>query len=71
MVRDNKGQLTEYFVKNLGKGYTADSLKFALQKQGYSRTVIDQSFDEANRILSQRASSAPKEKPSISYEVVD
>jgi SOS response regulatory protein OraA/RecX len=70
MVRDNKGQLTEYFVKNLGKGYTPDSLKFALVKQGYSRTVIEQSLEEANKILAQKAP-AVREKPSINYEVVN
>lgn len=70
MGRDNKNLLTNYFVRNLGKGYTVDSLKFALARQGYSRTVIDQSLEEANKILSQRAP-VVKEKPSINYEVVD
>lgn len=56
--------------KNLLKGYTADSLKWALVKQGYSRTLISQAMEIANKEL---AESAPKikEKPVIKYEVID
>ena len=34
--RSSKEQLAEYFKRNLKKGYTADSLKWALINQGYS-----------------------------------
>ncbi|MFH1500675.1 MAG: hypothetical protein ABIE22_01900 [archaeon] len=61
-------QLANYIVKNLQKGYTPDSLKFALQNQGYSRAEIDRAIKVANESL---AKSAPKmiEKPVIKYEV--
>lgn len=67
---DYKEQLIDYFKKNLQKGYTSDSLKFSLVKQGYSRTAVDQAFMEANKVLAEKAP-AFKEKPFIKYEVLD
>lgn len=63
-------QLADYIKKNLAKGYTVDSLRFSLVKQGYSRTSIEKSIEMANQQL---ASSAPKmvEKPTITYQVLD
>ena len=56
--------------KNLKKGYTEDSLKFALIKQGYSRVIVEEAIKEAHLSL---ASEAPvlETKPSITYEVMD
>ncbi len=67
---DYKEQLIDYFKKNLQKGYTSDSLKFSLVKQGYSRTAVDQAFTEANKVLAEKAP-AFKEKPIINYELLD
>jgi hypothetical protein len=63
-------QLADHIKKNLAKGYTVDSLRFSLIKQGYSRTSIEKSIEMANQQL---ASAAPKmiEKPTISYQVLD
>ena len=60
-------QLADYIKKNLSKGYTLDSLKFALQNQGYSRSSIDRAIELANEQL---AKLAPKmiEKPVIKIE---
>lgn len=65
-----KARLAEYFKKNLKKGYTEESLRWALVNQGYSRTLIDSAFERAHKEL---AAEAPilKEKPIISYEVLD
>ena len=68
---DNKRELVDYFKKNLSKNYTADSLKFALVKQGYSRAAIDQAIEQANKELAENAPKLPKEKPVITYEVYD
>lgn len=68
---DNKRELIDYFKKNLSKNYTAESLKFALIKQGYSRAAIDQALEQANKELSERAPKIQKEKPIIRYEVYD
>lgn len=67
---DNKRQLVEYFKKNLSKNYTPDTLKFALITQGYSRAVIDEAIDIANKELAERAP-VLKEKPVIRHEVYD
>jgi SOS response regulatory protein OraA/RecX len=68
---DNKRELVDYFKKNLSKNYTAESLKFALINQGYSRAAIDQALEQANKELSENAPKLPKEKPIIKYEVYD
>ena len=67
---DNKRELVDYFKKNLAKNYTAEALKFALLKQGYSRVMIEQALEQANKEM---AAKAPviKEKPIIKYEIYD
>jgi hypothetical protein len=69
-IEEYKGKLAEYFKKNLKKGYTEDSLRWALVKQGYSRTLIDSALERTHKEL---AAEAPilKEKPEIKYEVLD
>lgn len=62
--------LVDYFKKNLKKGYTADSLKYALIRQGYPRVEINFALDTANKELAKEAPIL-KEKPKIDYEVVD
>ena len=63
-------QLADYIKKNVSKGYTADSLKYSLIKQGYSRTSVEKAIEMANKQL---ASQAPKmvEKPVVRFETVD
>lgn len=57
-------QLANYIKKNLSKGYTTDSLRWALVNQGYSRTAVSHAVNTANEQLSREA---PKmiEKPVI------
>ena len=68
--QDYKGQLVDYFKKNLKKGYPLESLKFALERQGYSRTSVEQAVKEANKELAKEAPKF-KEKPQITYEIID
>jgi hypothetical protein len=67
---DYKQQLVDYFVKNLSsKKYDAETLKFALINQGYSRVAVAQAYDEA---VKKMAKTAPEmEKPVIRHEVYD
>jgi Holliday junction resolvasome RuvABC DNA-binding subunit len=62
-------ELSDYFKKNLKKGYTKESLKWALVNQGYSRMEIEKAIKKAESDL---AASAPilKTKPEIKYEIV-
>jgi hypothetical protein len=63
-------ELTDYIIKNLKKGYTQDSLKWALINQGYSRMEVERAFKKSNHQL---ATKAPilKTKPKIKYELVE
>lgn len=63
-------ELTEYIKKNLKKGYTRESLKWALIEQGYSRFEVEKALKRADQKL---ASKAPvlKAKPEIKYEIVE
>ena len=66
-----KEQLVDYFMKNLSKNYTADALKFSLvSQQGYSRVVVDQALEEANKRLAEKAPEL-KEKPIIKHQYYD
>lgn len=60
-------QLANYIKKNISKGYTLDSLRVALQSQGYNRVSIEKAIKIANEQL---AKEAPKmvEKPFIKVE---
>lgn len=67
---DYKRKIIDYFKKNLSKGYTSDSLKWALIDQGYSRAIIEIALDQANKELAEKAPIL-KEKPVIKYEIID
>ena len=70
MAETYKTKLVDYFKRNLGKGYTSDSLKWALVNQGYSRTAVETAFEIANKELAVKAPIL-KEKPVIKYEIID
>ena len=63
-------KVVEYLRKNLKKGYTVESLKWALVRQGYSKTSVERAIIELNKEM---AKNAPvlKEKPIIKYEIID
>ncbi|MEK6800773.1 MAG: hypothetical protein AABY05_02470 [Nanoarchaeota archaeon] len=62
-------QLTAYIKSNLKKGYTTESLRWALVNQGYSRLEVAKSIIRAEQEL---ANQAPvlKTKPEIKYEAI-
>jgi hypothetical protein len=62
--------IVDYLKKNLTKGYTSESLKWALIKQGYSRTIVEKAIEQVNKELSEEAP-VLKEKPKIKYEIID
>ena len=70
MQEEYKQKLVRYFKKNLVKGYTVDSLRFALMSQGYSRTAVETALEQANKEI---AAKAPviEEKPRIKYEIIE
>ncbi|MEK6928288.1 MAG: hypothetical protein AABX11_07690 [Nanoarchaeota archaeon] len=67
---DYIGELAGYIKKNLKKGYTSDSLKYALINQGHSRLEVEKAIARAQ---TEQAREAPvlKTTPNITYEVLD
>ncbi|MBS3086267.1 hypothetical protein J4422_01045 [Candidatus Pacearchaeota archaeon] len=63
-------KLTDYIKKNLKKGYTLDSLRWALIGQGYSRTAVEKAVEQVNKELAKEAP-VLKEKPVIRHEILD
>ena len=70
MAENPQDRLKEYFKKNIRKGYTTESLKWALVRQGYSRTAVDRAIEHAHRELAEKAP-VLKEKPRIKYQILD
>ncbi|MBU0894359.1 MAG: hypothetical protein KKF48_04735 [Nanoarchaeota archaeon] len=66
----SKNKVVGYFKKNLSKGYTPDTLKYALFNQGYSRAIVEMALTQANKELAEKAPIL-KEKPIIKHEVLD
>jgi hypothetical protein len=65
-----KKKIIEYLKKNMRKGYPVITLKFALINQGYLRTMVDESIEQA---IKEMAKEAPvlKDKPQIEREIVE
>jgi hypothetical protein len=63
-------ELTDYIRKNLKKGYTKESLRWALLDQDYSKIEVDKALKRVDKEL---ADMAPilKTKPEITYELVE
>jgi hypothetical protein len=70
MAEDYKTRLVNYFKKNLKKGYPAQSLKWALINQGYSRILVENAMETVTKELSEKAPLI-KEKPKIVYTLID
>ena len=61
-------QLVKYIKKNLAKGYTVESLRWALINQGYTRSEVNKAIYNVNEELAKEAPKL-KEKPVIKVEV--
>lgn len=66
--KDYTQQLAEYIKKNISKGYTSESLRWALVSQGHSRVQVDKAVKFATE---QMAATAPKmvEEPVMSQQI--
>ncbi len=63
-------KLKNYVKKNLKKGYTQDSLKWALINQGYTRSIVERAIEDVNSELAEKAP-VLKSKPIIRYQIID
>lgn len=69
--RKNLGEeLVSYIKKNLRKGYTLDSLKWALIRQGYSKIEVEKAMKRAEIDLAHEAPQL-ESKPLIQYEILE
>ena len=59
-------KLVEYLRSNLAKGYSADSLKWALIRQGNSRVDVEYAIEQVKGEISKKI--AEQEKPKIAQE---
>jgi len=66
---DYIGELSEYVKKNLKKGYTKDSLKWALVSQGHSKIEVEKALKKVDLEMSREAPFL-KTKPEIVYDVI-
>jgi len=66
---DYVSKLCEYVRKNLKKGYTKDSLKWALVNQGYSRMEVEKAIRLVEIEMAQKAPILHA-KPAPTYEVI-
>lgn len=67
---DYKRKLVDYCKRNLSKGYTPETLRWALIGQGYIKTSVENALDQAQKELAEKAPIL-KDKPVIKYEVLD
>jgi len=67
--KDYLQQLADHIKKNLAKGYTLESLKFALLDQGYTRSVVERAFQNVHKELSARAPNVV-EAPVVKTEII-
>jgi len=62
--KDSSDGLKEYIRRNMKKGYTRESLKWALVSQGYSRIEIEKALKEVDvQIARETPRSQKKEEP--------
>jgi len=67
---DYIGELSVYIKKNLRKGYTKESLKWALVNQGHSKLEVEKAINKAEDELAKEAP-VLKTRPEITYDVVE
>ncbi len=69
MSKNYIGELSEYIKKNLKKGYTMDSLRWALIDQGHSKMEVAKAMKKVEEELVREAPIL-RTKPDITYEVI-
>jgi hypothetical protein len=66
----NGRKLIDYFKRNIAKGYSPKSLKWALINQKYPRSSVEKAFIAAIRELDgEREKKKADEKPKIKYQL--
>ncbi len=72
-MKKNEGlisEITYYIKKNLRKGYTKESLKWALINQGYSRLEVEKALKRVDIELAEKAPRLDS-RPEIKYQIIE
>jgi hypothetical protein len=73
IIKKDKNYLTDlstYIKKNVKKGYTTESLKWALISQGHSKLEVEKAMQLAQSEMAREAPTL-KTKPEIKVEIVE
>ena len=72
MIREKNllDDLVDYIKKNLKKGYTLESLRWALINQGYSKLEVEKAIKRMEKELAEEAPIL-KTKPEIEHEIIE
>ena len=72
-MENYRRNLVEHVKRNLLKGYTLESLKWALIDQGHSKVEVKEILEIANKELEEKKlkNTEKKEKPRIKHEIYD
>jgi hypothetical protein len=60
---NRRKKILEYLQQNLAKGYSADSLKWSLLKQGHSRTDVEFGLEQVKELT--KPAPVVAEKPAV------
>lgn len=66
---DYMQEISDYIQKNLKKGYTKESLKWALIQQGYSKIEVEKALKRVDFDLARKAPVLDV-KPKITHEII-
>ncbi len=72
-MENRRRNLIEHTKKNISKGYSKESLKWALVDQGHSKSEVKEILEIANKELEKEKpkSVEKKEAPKIKHELYD
>lgn len=62
-------ELTDYLKKNMQKGYSRESLRWALVNQGYSRLEVTKALESLDRELTKETQNLST-KPHIEHKLI-
>lgn len=66
-----KKNVMDYLNRNMDKGYDMDTLKWALIKQGYSRSIVEWAMEQVHQKLAEKAPLLEEKQEVMPYEMTE
>ena len=63
-------EIVDYLKKNFAKGYSEETLKYSLIKQGYSRTSVEKAIETLGKQSSSSAQQKAKPKVIVDEDLI-